>query len=497
MSKIQINLIAVEVRKWDLETQKISMRSYYILNEEEKNITFDVTILQPPEMVEEFLGKLRFESEQTLSAELDEEIQVDFDNETFLRQKLYNYFKRITMELNNPKRRKGQPKMIFTTHMDIYNENQDVSFLPRKMQFYVVLNWARKYYEREDYKRAVEPLRKLITVAPEYGLGYKWLARSLKKIRKYEEAMHYYEKYALVDGSVDAWLDLAKSYRKGKIFDKSEEIYHQILKDDPKNKEARIGLAQIKYATKDEGYLNILDELHEEDPEWLKEWLVDEFNFRIYVPEKTLLSPNQTAKFLGFSQIFELTQRAFKNEIPSHFNPSKAKLSFYKEEIENWAMVMNRYHCLPEEIKLYPDKINVEMLEGDREEAAIEEEKDKKTATATNNKPGTSVEEILMQIRARKAQRNNSNQNKTDKGETSSKTGKRGRPKKKKATESSSEEITANSQSQVEDTTKKATSTKASGQKTEEAARKASEEPSNSKESKPKRQSTKKPAAME
>ena len=368
MPATQISLIAIEVRKWDLETQKITLTSFYLLKGKEENNNFDVSILQPPEMVEEFLGKLRFESEKNLREKLnDEDIDIEFDNETFLRQKIYNYFKRITSELNNPRRKKGQSKMIFTTHMDVYNENQDITFLPAKIQFFVVVNWARKYYEKEDYKKAVEPLRKLIKVDPNYGLGFKLLARSLKKIRKYDEAMRMYEKYAEVDNSLDAWLDLAKSYRKGKIFDKSEEIYHKILKDYEGNKEARIGLAQIKYATKDKGYLKILDELHKDDQEWLNEWLVEEFNFRIYLSEKTLLSPEQAANFLGFNQIFELTQRAFKNDVPSHFNPSKARLSFYKEELENWAMVMNRYKCLAEEVVLFPDRID--LTEVPREES--------------------------------------------------------------------------------------------------------------------------------
>lgn len=405
MSNFEISLIAVEVRKWDSEAQKITMVGYYLLDDEEKNPTFDVSILQPPEMVEEFLGRLRYEAELKLREEhQDEKIEVEFDNETFLRQKVYNYFKRITSELNNPRRKKGQSKMILTTHMDVYNENQDISFLPSRFQFYVILNWARKYYEKEDYKKAVEPLRKLVKFAPDYGLGYKWLARSLKKVRKYDEAMRNYEKYAEVDDSTEAWLDLAKSYRKGKIFDKSEELYQKILAKEPTNKEARIGLAQIYFANKEEKYLEILDALHQEEPEWLKEWLIEEFNFRIYISEKTLLSPVQAAKFLGYKQIFELTQKAFKNDIPSHFNPSKARLSFYKEELENWAMVMNRYNCLPEKIELFPDKID------QVEESPTTMETEAAPVIGQGGaQPGrqlTKVEEILLQIRARKAQRN-------------------------------------------------------------------------------------------
>ncbi len=403
MSANEISLIALEVRKWDLENQKINLSSYYLLEDQEKNSAFDVSFLQPPEMVEEFLGKLRYEAEQRLrEVHRDEKLEVDFENETFLRQKIYNYFKRITMELNNPRRKKGQPKMILTTHMDLYNENQDVSFLPVRLQFHIILNWARKYYEKEDYKKAIEPLRKLVKVAPDFGLGYKWLARSLKKIRKYEEAMRTYEKYAEVDNSQDAWLDLAKSYRKGKIFERSEEIYRKLLSEEPTNKEARIGMAQIYYANNLDSYLEILDQLFQEDPEWLKAWLIEEFNFRIYIPEKTLLSPTQAAKFLGFKQIFDLTQRAFKNEIPSHFNPTKARLSFYKEELEKWAMAMNRYGCLPGKIELYPDRLGQDDEFVEEAEVAVVNAAQPKPA---NDRKTTRVEEILLMIRARKAQR--------------------------------------------------------------------------------------------
>ncbi len=394
----QINLIAVEVRKWDLEANKIGLTSYYVLDDNEDALDFQVTILQPPDMVEEFLGKLRNEAEQRYRAEHpDEEVTVLFENETFMRQKLYNYFKRILSELNSTKRKKGQPRMIFTTHMDIYNETQDISFLPQRLQFFVVLNWARKYYDKEDYKKAIEPLRKLIRIEPGYGPAYEMLARSLKKTRKYEEAMRFYEKFAEVENSQRAWLELAKSYRKGKLFDKSEAIYQRVLAEDPTNKEARIGIAQIRYALQNEEYQQILDELHKEDPEWLCEWLKEEFNFRIYTNEKTMLSPNQAAKFLGYERIFDLTQRAFKNELPSHFNPGRARLTFYKEELANWANTLNRYNCSGEEIKLYPDRINEADVDIEEEES----ETAKKPAKAANTK----VEDILRMIRERKAQR--------------------------------------------------------------------------------------------
>jgi tetratricopeptide (TPR) repeat protein len=209
--------------------------------------------------------------------------------------------------------------------------------------------------------------------------------------------MRFYEKFAEVENSQRAWLELAKSYRKGKLFDKSEAIYQQVLAEDPTNKEARIGIAQIRYALQNEAYQQILDELHKEDPEWLCEWLKEEFNFRIYTNNKTMLSPIQAAKFLGYDRIFDLTQRAFKNELPSHFNPGRARLTFYKEELANWANTLNRYNCSGEEIKLYPDRINEADVEVEEEENTTA----KKPAKAANTK----VEDILRMIRERKAQR--------------------------------------------------------------------------------------------
>jgi len=331
------------------------------------------------------------------------EANIILDTDTFLRQKLSNYFKRVLLELNNPRRRKGQSRMIYSTHMDMYNENQDISFLPEKLRFNVVTNWVHKYYDHEDYQKAIEPLRKLIQLKPDYGLAYKWLARSLKKVRKYEESMRMYEKYAEVDQSLDAYQDLAKSYRKGKLYNQSREIYQKILKDYPDDKEAQIGMAQIKFAQNDGSYQKILDKLYAKDPEWVKNWLHEEFNFRIYVSPKTLLTPIQATHYLGFDQVSELTQRAFRNEIPSHFNPARARMSFYKEELDNWSLIYNRFKLGEEEVVLHPDAIDAATLEKTSAGGNGDEGVDQTLNPAT--KSSTKVEEILRQVREMKAMR--------------------------------------------------------------------------------------------
>ncbi|MGH1366121.1 MAG: tetratricopeptide repeat protein [Calditrichia bacterium] len=403
MSDKLIHMTSLSIRKWDLEHYRLYLDTWQVALGEEHALSLEIGIAKPSDMLKDFLNTIQQSAKELFSTN-GKASKIKIENEALVKSRLLAWFKRINSELNNPKRKKDQPKMIFTTYQDVYPEGEDIKSLDKKTQSHVMLSWARKYYEKGDYKKAIDPLRRLIKAVPDFGLAHKWLARSLKKVRKYDEAMRQYEKYVEVENSLDAWLDLAKSYRKGKVFDKSEEIYQKILKDNPQEKEALIGLAQIHYAQKDDRYSVILDDLGKVDLDWLQDWLRDEFNFRIYLSEKTPLSPIQAAKFLGYTRVFDLTEKAFKNDVPSHFNPARARVSFYREELENWAAVMNRFSCLDEPIKLYPEKIN-------RDDPNLEMPDSNTISRITQplaqetEAPVTKVEDILAHIRARKAER--------------------------------------------------------------------------------------------
>jgi tetratricopeptide (TPR) repeat protein len=408
MSRFELNLISLSFKKWDTSSGKFLLKYSYVIDDAEHQAQMDLSVSQPPDMVEEFIKKFKNDGEQYLGngQKSKKELTIDVPNESFLRQKLHNHFRRIVSDLNGNKKWRNQAKVISSSHLEIYGEDQDISFLPPEVQFYIILNWARRHYDREDYQRAIEPLRKLLKLKPDFGLGYKWLARALKKNRKYEEAMRYYEKYAKVDASLDAYLDLAKSYRKGKLFDKSEKVYQKILKDHPEEKVAKIGLAQIKYARNQSDYMSLLEELHKEHPEWLNRWLLEEFNFRIYVSPKTLFSPHQGARYLGMEKVSRLTQMAFRNEIPSHFNPARARMSFYKEELDNWALVMNRFKLFPGGVQLYPDALKEAEGEGNNGGSGTHQKQIKKQEDKRAEKDRTTrVEEIIRQIREAKALR--------------------------------------------------------------------------------------------
>jgi tetratricopeptide (TPR) repeat protein len=398
MVKTEVNLISLEIRKWILDTKRLHLNLSYIIGDQENEASVELSLTQATEMVEEFIGKFSSLNEHKMGR------KVLLANDKLIREKLGLYFRKVLSELKPAKNRKNKTRSNLPKFLDIYSETQDLSFLSENIQFHILLNWSRRHYEKEDYANAIDPLKKLLKIRPDYGIGYKWLARSLKKMRKYDEAMRYYELYEKVDKSVDSKLELAKSYRKGKLFDKSEKIYREILKNEPENKIARIGLVQIKYARMEKDYLPILDDLYQEDPDWLNRWLNEEFNYRIYTSPKTILPALQAAQYLGYEKAFEITQKAFKNAVPSHFNPSKARMTFYKEELENWTEIVNRYKILDQPILLQPDKIKNFLDDASGPGSNGSDEKFNKKGGNGGTK-STRVEEIIRQIREERAQR--------------------------------------------------------------------------------------------
>lgn len=390
MSAPSIGLYAIDLQRWEMDTGRLVLDVFAVVNDDPRQVVIELALAKPEATTAAFLDALR--------DALDSDGPVDHD--AAVHQRLTAWFKRVESELGNPRKRRGESRRFTGTHLELFADSRDLARLDTHRKFWAVFAKGRYFYLQEDYRSAEGPLTEALQHREDVGIVYKWLARCLKKQRRYDEAMRTYVRYAEVTDNLDAWLDLAKSYRKGKQFEKSETLYHQILERWPGDKEARIGLAQIYFARNEDRYTEVLDGLHEDDPAWLREWLLEEFNFRLYVPDKTLMPAVQAAKFLGFRQINELTQRAFRNDLPSHFNPSRGRLSFYREELENWANTMARFDILDEAVTLDPDRLDAPF---EPEETFVGEPE--VVSAGAGERPTTRVEEILAQIRARKAAR--------------------------------------------------------------------------------------------
>ena len=197
--------IALTTRKWDLDGRRLYLQCPVIWNMAEYELDFDIQYGNAPDMVDTVLTRIR----ELLAAQSEPSpAPLTINNEPFVRKKLLNHFKRFLTEVNNNRRKKP----VGSTHLAFFPEDQELGFLPREIQFFVVFNRARKISENEDWKKSIDPLRHAISLRPDFGQPYKLLARSLKKIRHYEEAMATYQKYAEVDDSLDAWLDLIPEF---------------------------------------------------------------------------------------------------------------------------------------------------------------------------------------------------------------------------------------------------------------------------------------------
>lgn len=362
MNEITVYLLAIEVRKWDQDSKKINFTAFTAADNKEFRLLFTVSITNPADMVEELLGKIKKINKEKLNKEYESSsFDLSYSNEHYLRQKLYNYFKRVMNELTNPKKKKSQ-RGIFTVRYDIYSEGQDISFLPVEVQFFVYVNWTRKYYEREQYIKVMDPLRKALELNPNFATGYKWMGRSLMKLRKIGEAQKYFEKYAEVAKSFESYLELAHCYRKSFNYELAEKLYTEILAKDENNIVALISLAQINYAL-NKPYKEILDNIYQQKEDFVKNWLLKEWDFRFLSDKKTRLTAIDAAEFLGLPSVFELSQKAFKGEIPAHFNAAKARLIFYKEELDNWIQILSTYNCLPKWIKVNEKALKKKKLQ--------------------------------------------------------------------------------------------------------------------------------------
>ena len=74
---------------------------------------------------------------------------------------------------------------------------------------------------------------------------------------------------------------------------------------------------------------------------------------------------------MGFDRPFDLTRRAFNEEIPSYFNSEKGTIRFVKEELDLWVEIMNRYKIDNEGYSTHADR----LLPAEKKKATVKNKK--------------------------------------------------------------------------------------------------------------------------
>ncbi len=354
----------------------------------------------PVNMVNEFLNHVFHRAKETIGQRLQEQgteetqpnsSNIILVNESEVKRKLSIFFSKILKEFNINKRSHGRQRIITTRSLDFYYNDFEYEPLTDEIKFYVHLNRGINKMSGDLYPNAVEDFKNALNFKPEDPVANKNLAKAYMKLGKFEKAIKHLEIYAQTEKNDVALHQLALAYMQIGELDKAEAIYDQIEKEHPESFYAIFGKAQIAYK-KGKGFRQKLDRLYKLNPEWLAEHLRNEWSYRLpgyEEDEECKWNAATAARYLGFDRPFDLTRKAFNNEIPSYFDSEKGTIRFVKQELDTWVDLVNRYKLEPTNYETHEER----LTEAEKQKAARKKRRRVKKKESADSEENKAVEE--------------------------------------------------------------------------------------------------------
>lgn len=365
METANLNILSTYLKKWSYNDNRISLAFSYFTDFGYGRNTVDMRINSLQIMVNDFLNNAVYKIKEVFSdPDREQDVQIKLVGEGEVKSKLQTFFSKIVKEFNMNKRSQGRSRMITNRSMDFYYNDFEYESLDDSTKFYVHLNRGVNKINGDLWETAIEELQKSLEFNPDHPIANRYMAHALSKNRKTDESIKYYEKYAQMDKSLESLNELAKAYAKNEQYDKAKKTYTKMKKMNPDDLLAKIGEAQLAYMQQ-KPYIPKLDKIFEIDPVWLKTYLKDVWEYKIpkYKSEDEIKWNAATAsRYLGYERPFDLTKKAFNNEIPCYFNSEKGTIRFAREELENWVEINNKYNLDGQHYEVYPDRLSEEEL---------------------------------------------------------------------------------------------------------------------------------------
>ncbi|MDP3231400.1 MAG: tetratricopeptide repeat protein [Myxococcales bacterium] len=104
---------------------------------------------------------------------------------------------------------------------------------------------AMAYLELGKVDEAVNTLKLATDKMPKDASAREALGEAFLAQRNYDGAVEQFQKRLEVEPSVEARLDLARAYTKKRVAKQAEPLYRDVLKEDPTNRAAKLGLADL------------------------------------------------------------------------------------------------------------------------------------------------------------------------------------------------------------------------------------------------------------
>lgn len=381
MDSINLYLLSTYLKKWSFNDNRITLNYSFSSEIGYERSHIDMRINSPMNMTNEFLNNVFYNAKEKIhELILNNKKQEDFNannislvNEAETKQKLSTFLTRIVKEFNQNKNARGRSRMISTRSLDFYYNDFEFEPLDDEIKFYVHLNRGANKMNGDLWSNAVGDFKLALEIKPDNVTVNKYMAMALNKLGKFADAVKHLKIYAEAENTAESLSSLIMAYIHLDDYKNADKICETIEDQFPDSLISKFAKAQLAYR-QGKGYKTLLDKIYKKDTEWLKNKIKSEWEFKIPGYQKhqdNLWNAATAARYLGFDRPFDLTRRAFNEEIPSYFNSEKGTIRFVKEELDLWVEIMNRYKIDNEDYSTYADR----LLPAEKKKAAVKNKK--------------------------------------------------------------------------------------------------------------------------
>ena len=361
-----LHLLSTYLKKWSYQESRISVSFSFFTEQGYGRQFIDLRINSPQNMVNEFLNRAIYKVKESLQnkAEGTNDLSMRLVNENETQRKLNVFLSKILKEFNSNKRSRGRVRMISSRSMDFYYNDFEYDPLGDQEKFYVHLNRGVNKMNGDLWSAAIDDLQIALSFLPDDPEANKYMAQALVKNQNVEEALPYLEKYAENEKSMTGYNELAHAYIKIEKFKEAKSVLDKMKKQRPTDLLVQVLQAQINYL-QNKQYFDELDKIKEIDEEWLKEYLRKSWDYNLpgYHQKDSLMWNAATAsRYLGYDRPFDLTKRAFNDELPCYFDSDKGTIRFVKAELDKWVEIQNRYCLDGPKYQVYEDRLSKDEL---------------------------------------------------------------------------------------------------------------------------------------
>lgn len=365
-------LLSTYLKKWSFVDNRISLNYSFCMNDEYVRYSVDMRLQSPLNMVNEFMNNCFHKAKEQLNGNLNDTDQnsgqqanLVMVGDSEIKMKLSEFMNKIMREFNQNKKSQGRQRMISTRSLDFYYNDFEFEPLKDDIKFFVHLNRGANKMNGDLWSHAVEDLKNALNIREKDKMANKYMATALRKMSNYKDGLKHLKIYAEAEKSAESFEDLAIAHLNLMDFKSADKAYAELAKIEPESPTPLFGRAMIAYK-QGKSFISFLDKINQINPDWLVEKIKKDWDYKLPAlgnSEDYRWNASVAARYLGFERPFDLTKKAFNNDLPSYFDAEKGTIRFVKEELDAWVEIMNRYKIEEVDYKKHEELLTKEELE--------------------------------------------------------------------------------------------------------------------------------------